>query len=162
MRSEVILDTRKTRTSMRVRTYSELLRIPTFMERYEYLRLSGEVGASTFGYDRWMNQDFYRSYEWKRMRDYVIARDVGMDLAVDGFEIHSRIIIHHMNPMTVDDIEFADPRNLDPEFLITTTHRTHNAIHYGDANQLPKPHVERRPGDTQLWGSNASRKERTW
>jgi len=136
---------------MRVRSYSELRRLSTFEDRYKYLRLSGEVGASTFGFERWLNQDFYRSYEWKQVRQLVIARDVGMDLGMEGYEIYDRIIIHHMNPMTVDDIEFADDKILDPEFLITTTHRTHNAIHYGDERHLLQPLVERRRGDTRLW-----------
>ena len=136
---------------MRVRSYSELRRLSTFEDRYKYLKLSGEVGASTFGFERWLNQDFYRSYEWKQVRQLVIARDVGMDLGMEGYEIYDRIIIHHMNPMTVDDIEFADDKILDPEFLITTTHRTHNAIHYGDERHLLQPLVERRRGDTRLW-----------
>lgn len=136
---------------MRTRTYSELSRIPTFEERFEYLRLSGEVGSATFGYDRWMNQDFYRSHEWRQVRNEVIARDYGLDLGVEGYEIHHRILIHHMNPMTVNDLASANDQNLDPEFLITTTHQTHNAIHYGDASLLQQPLVERVPGDTRLW-----------
>lgn len=136
---------------MRVRSYSELTRYHTFEDRYEYLRLSGEVGASTFGYDRWLNQDFYRSREWKQIRNHVIARDMGMDLGVEGYEIYDRILVHHMNPMTVDDIEYNVEAILDPEFLITTTHQTHNAIHYGSEKLLRQPLVERRPGDTRLW-----------
>lgn len=136
---------------MRTRTYSELRRLNSFEERFEYLKLSGEVGAATFGYDRWMNQDFYRSHEWRQVRNNVIARDLGLDLAVEGYEIHHRILIHHMNPMTVGDIEFSNEQNLDPEFLITTTHQTHNAIHYGDSSLLQKPFVERSFGDTRLW-----------
>jgi len=136
---------------MRIRTYSELRRFNSFLDRFEYLKLLGEVGGSTFGYDRWLNQNFYRSHQWRQVRNYVIARDVGMDLGVDGFEIHDRIIIHHMNPMSVNDIEHSDDKILEPEFLITTTHRTHNAIHYGDQSLLPKLFVERRPGDTRLW-----------
>lgn len=136
---------------MKIRSYSQLRRIPTFEERYEYLALSGAVGEMTFGFERWLNQDFYRSREWKQIRTHVIARDLGMDLGVEGYEIHDRIIIHHMNPMTADDIERRDEKILEPEFLITTTHRTHNAIHYGDASLLPRQLVERRPGDTRLW-----------
>lgn len=139
------------------RSYSQLMRLRTFEERFAYLMLSGEVGASTFGYDRWLNQDFYRSREWKLIRDHVIARDYGMDLASEGHEVHSRILIHHMNPMTVEDVVLHRPEILDPEFLITTCHRTHNAIHYGDASLLPKPFVERQPGDTSLWGRRSNR-----
>lgn len=136
---------------MRTRTYSELRRISTFEERFEYLSLRGEVGAATFGFDRYINQRFYTSRQWRQVRDVVITRDLGCDLGVDGFDIFNKIIIHHMNPMTADDIEEASPDILDPEFLITTCHNTHNAIHYGDANLLPKPLVERRPGDTRPW-----------
>lgn len=136
---------------MRIRSYSELRRLSTFLDRFEYLKLAGEVGASTFGYDRWLNQDFYRSHQWKQVRNHVIARDIGMDLGVEGFEIYDRIIVHHMNPMISDNIELGVDEILEPEFLITTTHRTHNAIHYGDQRLLPKPFVERRPGDTRLW-----------
>jgi len=136
---------------MTTRSYSELRRYDTFEDRFEYLRLNGSVGHATFGFDRWLNQDFYRSREWKMIRQHVIARDWGCDLGVEGFEIHSRLLVHHMNPMTSDDIESGDGSILDPEFLITTTHDTHNAIHYGDANLLRKPFVERQPHDTRLW-----------
>ena len=136
---------------MKLRTHSELSKLQTFEERYEYLALRGEVGAVTFGYDRWMNQGFYRSREWRRIRDYVIARDLGCDLGIEGYEIYDRIYIHHMNPMTVDDLTHGNEDILDPEYLISTTHRTHNAIHYGDASLLRKDLVERRPGDTKLW-----------
>lgn len=135
----------------RTRSYSELERLQTFNERFEYLSLKGEVGSSTFGFDRWINQDFYTSREWRQIRQHVIARDLGLDLGVPGYEIFDKVIIHHMNPMTVEDIEHGNSSILDLEFLITTTHRTHNAIHYGDANLLPKPLVDRRPGDTKLW-----------
>jgi hypothetical protein len=134
-----------------IRRYAELRRIETFEERYEYLVLRGNVGDSTFGFDRYLNQQFYRSAEWRRVRNNVIARDEGCDLGILGYEIHDRVYIHHMNPMTVDEIEHGDDSILDPEFLITTTHRTHNAIHYGDASLLAKPLVERRAGDTKLW-----------
>lgn len=136
---------------MRVRRYSELRRLATFEERFDYLKLNGSVGSATFGFDRYINQRFYTSRQWRLVRDEVIARDLGLDLAADGYEIHDRIIIHHMNPMTADDIESGADAILDTQFLITTCHRTHNAIHYGDASLLPKPLVERRPGDTRLW-----------
>jgi hypothetical protein len=134
-----------------IRTYSELSRLDTFEERYRYLALRGNVGASTFGFDRYMNQMFYRSTQWRQIRHHVIARDNGCDLGIDGYDIHDRIYIHHMNPMTVEDISHGDDDILDPEYLITTTHRTHNAIHYGDETLLPRRLVERRPGDTRLW-----------
>lgn len=134
-----------------IRSYSELRRVQTFEKRFEYLKLKGSVGRSTFGFERYLNQQFYTSRQWRQVRDRVIARDVGMDLGVEGYEIYDRIIIHHMNPMTIEDIEHGNSDILDPEFLITTTHKTHNAIHYGDASLLPKVLVERRPGDTRLW-----------
>lgn len=134
-----------------IRTYSELRRISTFEDRFEYLKLKGSVGRSTFGFERYLNQQFYTSRQWRQARDKVIARDNGMDLGIEGYDIYDRIIIHHMNPMTVEDIEHGNSDILDPEFLITTTHKTHNAIHYGDASLLPKVLVERRPGDTRLW-----------
>lgn len=136
---------------MKIRSWSELRQIDSFEDRFEYLSLKGEVGSETFGYDRWMNQQFYRSREWRQVRSQVIARDEGLDLGVPGYEIFDRVIIHHMNPMTVESLEHGDSDILDPDFLITTTHRTHNAIHYGDASLLPKALVERRPGDTKLW-----------
>lgn len=136
---------------MRYRTYSDLIKLPTFEERFNYLKLRGVVGLETFGHDRYMNQRFYTSRQWRDIRDHVIARDEGKDLALPGYEIHDKIIIHHMNPMTPEEIEHGDADILDPEFLITTTHRTHNAIHYGDERHLPKPFTERHPGDTKLW-----------
>lgn len=137
---------------MSTRSYSELIQFITFEDRFEYLRLKGAVGEATFGFDRYINQHFYRSPEWKRVRQQVIARDLGRDLAVDGHEIHDRVVIHHMNPMTPEHIEAGISDILDPEFLITTTHNTHNAIHYGDKSLLRTHFVERRPGDTRLWG----------
>lgn len=134
-----------------VRTYSELRRNETFEERFRYLSLHGSVGLSTFGFDRYLNQKFYTSTEWRQLRSYVISRDRGCDLGVVGYEIGSRLYIHHMNPITASSIVRGDPKNLDPEFLITTTHQTHNAIHYGDESLLPKILVERRIGDTKLW-----------
>jgi hypothetical protein len=138
-------------TMTRLRTYSELRRIDDFEERYRYLALRGEVGAITFGFDRYINQMFYTSREWRNLRQAVIVRDNGCDLGIPGYEIHNRLTIHHMNVMTPDDVANADNSILDPEFLITTTHRTHNAIHYGDEKLLPKPFAERRRGDTKLW-----------
>ena len=135
----------------RIRTYSELATYDTFLDRFRYLQLRGGVGIATFGFDRYLNQRFYRSREWKNIRSAVIVRDNGCDLGVEGHEIHDRIYIHHLNPMTVEDIQLGRDDILDPEFLITTTHRTHNAIHYGDESLLPQPMVERLPGDTKLW-----------
>ena len=136
---------------MRIRTYSELSQIPTFEERYEYLALRGVVGEPTFGYDRWINQAFYRSAEWRHIRNYVIYRDLGCDLGVEGYEIHDKVIIHHMNPMQQADLLHGNDDIVNLEYLISTTHKTHNAIHYGDANLLPKQYTPRRPGDTKLW-----------
>lgn len=142
---------------MRIRTWRELSRIPTFEERYAYLRLRGAVGSSTFGFDRHVNQKFYTSSEWRHVRQQVIARDLGCDLGLEGYEIHDKILIHHMNPMNVDNIIHGDASILDPEFLICTTQRTHNAIHYGDERLLPRQLVERAPGDTRLWGNSQRR-----
>ena len=139
--------------TMKLLKYSELRRLDTFEDRYEYLKLRSTVGESTFGFERILNQNFYRSSQWKQIRDYVIARDEGMDLGLPGFEIYDRIIIHHMNPMRPEDIEDGNPDILDPQYLITTTHKTHNAIHFGDKSLLALPPVERRPGDTKLWPS---------
>lgn len=136
---------------MKIRTYSELQRLHTIEERFEYLRLSGEVGARTFGGERYVNQQFYTSKLWRDARNFVIARDNGCDLGIDGFEVHDKIYVHHMNPMNVDQIQSGDVAILDPEFLISVTHRTHNGIHYGDSSALPRKIVERRPGDTKLW-----------
>jgi len=137
--------------STKIRTYSELLQFDTIEERFEYLSLRGQVGDSTFGFDRYINQQFYRSTQWKQMRHHIIARDLGRDLAVEGYEIHGTVVIHHMNPMEPHEIIEGDTSILDPKFLISTTHQTHNAIHYGNANLLRRPIVERRPGDTKLW-----------
>lgn len=135
----------------KMRSYSELERLSTFADRFRYLALQGQVGASTFGYERWINQQFYRSREWRRTRDLVIIRDNGCDLGVEGYEIHDQILVHHINPLTADDIENVSAALFDLENLICTTHRTHNAIHYGDESLLPRAHAPRRPGDTQLW-----------
>lgn len=133
------------------RTYNEMVELKTFEERFEYLSLRGSVGVSTFGFDRYINQRFYTSHQWRLVRQHVIARDMGLDLGCDGYDIHEKIIIHHMNPMEAKDIVHGDPDILDPRFLITTTHKTHNAIHFGDSSILKKPFVARRPGDTKLW-----------
>lgn len=138
--------------SMRIRRYSELIQIPTFEERFQYLSLRSQVGFATFGYERYLNQRFYRSAEWRQIREKVIARDLGRDLAIEGYEIFDRIAIHHMNPMSIEDVDSGNPDILEPEYLITTSHKTHNAIHYGDISSLDKPYEPRRPGDTKLWG----------
>lgn len=137
--------------TLMIRTYSDLIKRSTFEDRFKYLSLRGDVGRSTFGFDRYLNQNFYRSSEWKHLRHYVILRDEGRDLGIEGYEIHGQLLIHHMNPLDVKDIVDKTDLLLDPEFLITTTHRTHNAIHYGDESLLPRPLVERRRGDTKLW-----------
>jgi len=141
---------------MTIRCYSELQKLPTFEQRYQYLALRGEVGRSTFGFDRWVNQQFYRSRQWRRIRHHIILRDEACDLGIEGYEINNSPVIHHMNPMGVDEIVHGDEGILDPEFLITTTHDTHNAIHYGDESLLPRKHVDRSPGDTQLWSRRFS------
>ena len=134
-----------------IRSYSELRRFDTFDARFEYLKLRGAVGTATFGFDRYVNQRFYTSYEWKRARQEVILRDKGCDLGISGYEIHSNLLIHHMNPMSVDDIIHGEEWIFDPEYLITTTHNTHNAIHFGDDRLLPKVVMSRVPNDTKLW-----------
>lgn len=134
-----------------LRTYRDVRQLETLQERFEYLKLRGRVGEATFGSERYINQAFYRSREWKLIRDQVIVRDNGCDLGIEGFEIHSAIHIHHLNPMTVAQISSGDPAILDPDNLIAVSHRTHNAIHYGDESLLPRTLVERKPGDTNLW-----------
>ena len=134
-----------------IRTYSQLKRLQTFEERYDYLKLGGLVGEDTFGFDRYMNQNFYRSREWKRVRDEVIMRDNGCDLGVDGHEIRGKILIHHMNPITSEDIHRVSDYLLNPEYLICVTHRTHNAIHYGDERLLVTAPIERTQNDTCPW-----------
>lgn len=136
---------------MKIRSYSEFRRLATFEQRFKYLQLRGFVGKDTFGFDRYINQKFYRSAQWRQVRWDVIHRDGACDLGIAGRDIHRGLYIHHMNPMTVDDISSGDERILDPEFLITVTHTTHNAIHYGTEESLPRQFVERRPGDTKLW-----------
>ena len=134
-----------------IKCYSELMLLPTFQARYKYLRLNGEVGKETFGFDRYMNQFFYRSPEWRRVRDFVITRDEGCDLGIPGREIFGRIVIHHMNPIRPEDIRNRSDLLLDPEYLITTIHDTHLAIHYGDEHLLLQEPVEHRPNDTCPW-----------
>lgn len=136
---------------MTIRTYSELITLPTFEERYRYLRLEGTVGVDTFGFDRIFNQRFYTSSEWRRIRDEVITRDNGCDLGVPGHEIFGKIIIHHINPISLDDLDRHSDFLLNPEYLITTMHTTHNAIHYGDERLLIRAPVERRKNDTCPW-----------
>lgn len=140
-------------TMKTIRTYSELIQLPTFEERYEYLRLGDRVGEVTFGFDRYLNQKFYKSIEWRDIRNYVITRDNGCDLAFDGMDIPNgvRVLIHHMNPMVAKDIALKEDWILDPEFLVCTTKRTHDAIHYGDSSLLYSDPVERSPNDTCLW-----------
>lgn len=135
----------------KIRTYTELCKFGTFKERFEYLRLDGSVGKSTFGFDRYLNQAFYRSQKWKSIRDHIIIRDNGCDLGVEGYEIYAKVIIHHMNPITVNDIERESEYLLDPEFLISTVHSTHNAIHYGDENLLVTEPIVRSKNDTCPW-----------
>lgn len=137
--------------STRIRTYSELVELDTFRDRFEYLSLRAEVGCETFGFNRWINQQFYMSRQWKELRQQAILRDEACDLGVPGYEIHGRLIVHHMNPLTEEDIVYGTRKALDLDFLICTTHDTHNAIHFGDASLLAKPYVPRRPGDTKLW-----------
>lgn len=138
-----------TRTT--TRSYSELIELRTFEERFEFLSLKARIGEETFGFERWMNQTFYRSTQWRQLRTEIIVRDESCDLGISGFDIHARAVIHHIIPMTVEDLEDGNPLCTDPENLITTTHNTHNAIHWGDKSLLRLPPVERRPGDTKLW-----------
>lgn len=135
-----------------IRTYSELIRLPTFIERYRYLKLNGRVGEETFGFERYLNQRFYQtSQEWKRIRNHVIARDLGRDLGCEGYDIYGKIFIHHMNPMAITDIVEFNPDILDPEFLICTTFNTHNAIHYGSEALLITDPIVRKPNDMCPW-----------
>lgn len=137
------------RTSMR--TYSELSTLETIDERFNYLSLQSDVGQATFGYDRWVNQTFYRSKEWRDIRNFVIVRDEGNDMGIFGLLIPGSPHIHHMNPVTLEDIENLTDNLLDPEYLISVSRRTHNAIHFGDDTQLPRDPIVRAPGDTSLW-----------
>lgn len=137
--------------TMIIRTYSELITIPTFEERYKYLKIGGKVGEETFGFERYLNQEFYKSHEWQSIRRQVIVRDLGCDLGIEDREIHGKIIVHHMNPITIDDIVSASDFLLNPEYLICTLKSTHDAIHYGDESLLIKAPVERMKNDTCPW-----------
>ena len=138
-------------TTTSIRTYSELIQLPTFEERFNYLRLDGVVGKDTFGFDRYLNQQFYRSSEWKRIRNRVIVRDNGCDLGIDDYEIHGRILIHHMNPISIEDLQHMSDLLMNPEYLICVSHRTHNAIHYGDESLIVTAPIERTQNDTCPW-----------
>jgi hypothetical protein len=133
------------------RTYSELIKLPTFLDRFRYLQLGGQVGVETFGYDRYLNQMLYRTTEWKRFRNEIIIRDNGCDLACEGYEIVGKILVHHINPISVEDVLLRDPKVFDPENVISTTLNTHNAIHYGDESLLITEPIERKPNDTCPW-----------
>lgn len=136
---------------MNTKSYSELITIPTFEERFEYLQLKGSVGKDTFGYDRYLNQILYRSPEWKKLRNQIIIRDCGCDLACEGYEIYGRILIHHLNPITVDDVLDRNRKVFDLNNLVCVTHNTHNAIHYGDASMLLTGPIVRTKNDTCPW-----------
>lgn len=134
-----------------IRTYSELITLPTFEERYQYLQIGGKVGADTFGYDRYLNQILYSSNEWKTFRRDIIIRDNGCDLAMPGYDVNYRVLVHHLNPITVEDVLNRDPRIFDPENVITTCHNTHQAIHYGNEDMLIRAPAERSRNDTCPW-----------
>lgn len=136
---------------MKIRCYEELSKLKTFDERYEYLRLGGLVGADTFGFDRYLNQALYKSKEWRKVRDIVILRDKGCDLGIEGYEINKGAIIHHMNPLTEEDLIERNEDIFNPQYLITVSLRTHNAIHYGEDYVKMDSPVERRPNDTIPW-----------
>lgn len=136
---------------MSIRTYSKLITLPTFLDRYNYLKLSGIVGKETFGFDRYLNQILYNSSEWKRFRRDIIVRDNGRDLACEGFDIYGRIIIHHIDPITVDDVVNRNPKVFDPENVISVSHNTHQAIHYSDETLLILAPPERSRNDTCPW-----------
>ena len=140
-----------TMNQQKIRTYSELITFPTLIERFDYLKLGGFVGKETFGWDRYLNQRFYQSREWRKVRDIVIIRDHGCDLGLDGYEIRGRVYIHHMNPIEASDIVDVTDFLLNPEFLVCVSDMTHNAIHYGDTTLLPQDPVVRKLGDTKLW-----------
>ena len=141
-------------TTTNIRTYSELIQLPTFEDRFDYLRLDSVVGKDTFGFDRYLNQQFYRSSEWKRIRNQVIVRDNGCDLGIDEYEIHGRILIHHMNPISIEDLQYMSDLLMNPEYLICVSHRTHNAIHYGDESLIVTAPIERSQNDTCPWRHN--------
>lgn len=134
-----------------IRCYSDLIQLPTFEERFRYLQLNGAVGKTTFGFDRYINQRFYHSPEWYRVKNQVIARDMGCDLGIEGRDIFDRAYVHHMNPILIKDFVDSSDQLLNPEFLITTTLLTHNAIHYGDDSIITFAPVERKPNDMCPW-----------
>lgn len=136
---------------MSIKTYSQLIRLPTFEDRFEYLKLKGSVGKDTFGHDRYLNQIFYSSMEWRRLRDEIIIRDNGCDLGVEGREIGGKVYIHHLNPLGANDILTHSEYLVNPEYLICVSFETHNAIHYGDINLLPRDPIERKRNDTCPW-----------
>ena len=136
---------------MSIRTYSELITIPTFEERFEYLQLKGSVGKDTFGYDRYLNQVLYRSHEWKRLRNQIIIRDGGCDLACNGYDVYGKVLIHHLNPITVEDVLARSRKVFDPDNLVCVSHNTHNAIHYGDVDLLVTGPIIRTKNDTCPW-----------
>lgn len=136
---------------MSIKTYSELILLPTFEERFRYLQLNGSVGKETFGFDRYLNQNFYRSAEWKRVRDKVIIRDNGCDLGIEDRLIYGNVLIHHMNPIDDKDIYNLTDILLNPEYLICVSHNTHNAIHYGNEELLVKAPIVRTKNDTCPW-----------
>lgn len=137
-----------------LRSYRELLQKKSFEDRFDYLKLAGQVGSDTFGYDRYLNQMFYHSPAWQETRREIILRDNGCDLGVAGYDIYTPIHVHHLNPLTVEDIENLRDICFDPDNLICTSFKTHNAIHYGSEKNIPKIAIERRPGDTCLWGNH--------
>ena len=136
---------------MSIKTYSEMIRLPTFEDRFEYLKLKGSVGKDTFGHDRYLNQVFYSSMEWRRLRDEIIIRDNGCDLGIEGREIGGKVYIHHLNPLGTNDILTHSEYLVNPEYLICVSFETHNAIHYGDINLLPRDPIERKRNDTCPW-----------
>lgn len=136
---------------MSIKTYSELITIPTFEERFEYLQLKGSVGKDTFGYDRHLNQVLYHSSEWKRLRNQIIIRDCGCDLACDGYDVYGKVLIHHLNPITVEDVLARSRKVFDPDNLVCVSHNTHNAIHYGDVDLLVTGPIIRTKNDTCPW-----------
>lgn len=144
----------ETVNQMSIRTYSELIKIPTFIERFRYLKLEGQVGRETFGYDRYLNQILYTSEEWKRFRREIVIRDNACDLACEGFDIVGPVLVHHLDPITVEDVLNRHPKIFDPENVILTTLNTHNAIHYGDESLLVTGPVERTKNDTCPWRRN--------
>lgn len=148
--TEVVMTMMKKKTTG-IKTYSELIEIPNFLERFRYLKIGGQVGKETFGYERYLNQILYKSGEWRRFRRDIILRDHGCDLACEGFDIYGKIIVHHIDPITVEDVVNRNPKVFDPENVISTSLNTHNAIHYGDEYLLMIEPVERRPYDTCPW-----------